>query len=149
MSQHRRRLDHEIIRKFVLKCRSRQKYLEMSDSSTNPSGDTSITLVTEVNRFDDPSQTLEVLLHGVAMPMSERLYLLFFAADLSQAALPLRRRLEVLRVDDDDEGEGGEKGNDKEELARQREVVTMVVTQLINRLQEEGFAEAQLLQVIQ
>ncbi|KAF4738229.1 hypothetical protein FOZ62_014059, partial [Perkinsus olseni] len=42
---HRRRLDHEIIRKFVLKCRSRQKYLEMSDSSTNPSGDTSITLV--------------------------------------------------------------------------------------------------------
>mmetsp|Transcript_6834 Transcript_6834/g.5624 ORF Transcript_6834/g.5624 Transcript_6834/m.5624 type:complete len:147 (+) Transcript_6834:152-592(+) len=146
MSQHRRRLDHEIIRKFVLKCRSRQKYLEMSDSSTNPSGDTSITLVTEVNRFDDPSQTLEVLLHGVAMPMSERLYLLFFAADLSQAAPPLRRRLEVLRVDDDEEGGGAA---DSEELARQREVVTMVVTQLINRLQEEGFAEAQLLQVIQ
>ncbi|EER10370.1 hypothetical protein Pmar_PMAR007778 [Perkinsus marinus ATCC 50983] len=140
---HRRRLDHEIIRKFVLKCRSRQKYLEMSDSSTNPSGDTSITLVTEVNRFDDPSQTLEVLLHGVALPMSERLYLLFFAADLSQAAPPLRRRLEVLRVDAP--GDGG----DSEELTRQREVVTMVVSQLINRLQEEGFAEAQLLQVIQ
>ncbi|KAF4738228.1 hypothetical protein FOZ62_014059, partial [Perkinsus olseni] len=117
---HRRRLDHEIIRKFVLKCRSRQKYLEMSDSSTNPSGDTSITLVTEVNRFDDPTQTLEVLLHGVALPMSERLYLLFFAADLSQAAPPLRRRLEVLRVDAPGDGA------DSAELARQREVVTMV-----------------------